>query len=96
MRICLNNLWYEPVKEEAWYYQPTPGVWYQRGDIDNNGSITAADARLVLRFSSQLETPTDIQRLMSDVNGDGQITAADSQLVLQYSSKAITKFPADK
>lgn len=95
MRIVLNNLWYEPVKEEAWYYQPSPGVWYQRGDINNDGTITSADARLVLRFSSQLEELTDLQQLLADVNGDGNVTAADSRLILNYASKLITKFPAD-
>lgn len=66
---------------------------YVMGDVNNDGEITAADSRLVLRFSASLETPTPTQYVLADVNGDASITAADSQAILQYSSNIITQLP---
>ena len=63
------------------------------GDVDYNGSVTAADARLILRYSSRLETYTDEQFVRSDVDGDGVVSASDSQFVLRYSSGLETEFP---
>ncbi len=63
------------------------------GDVDFNGSVTAADARLILRYSSRLETYTDEQFVRSDVDGDGVISSSDSQFVLRYSSNLETEFP---
>lgn len=59
---------------------------YSTGDIDRNGQITAADARLVLRFSAQLDIPTDYQSIVSDIDGNKKITAADARLLLRISA----------
>lgn len=56
------------------------------GDVDGNGKITAADARLVLRFSASLDVPDDSQKKVSDVNSDGKITAADARKVLRIAA----------
>ena len=56
------------------------------GDVNNDGKITAADARLVLRFSAGLQKYTASQRKKADVNGDGRITAADARLVLRIAA----------
>lgn len=61
--------------------------------VDGNGTITAADSRLVLRYSSKTETPTNRQYALADVDGDAQVTAADSRYILRYSSCLITKMP---
>ena len=66
---------------------------YLMGDVTGDGEITAADSRLILRFSSSLETPTTMQYVLSDVDGNATITAADSRAVLQYSSGLIAKLP---
>lgn len=66
---------------------------YLLGDVNEDGSITAADARLVLRYSARTETPTDMQFVLGDVNGDGQITASDARSLLNYASKTIDKLP---
>lgn len=55
------------------------------GDIDNNGQVTAADARLALRASVGLEKLTDVQKKASDADKNGQITAADARLILRAS-----------
>lgn len=66
---------------------------YMLGDVTGDSNVTAADARLVLRFSSKLETPTAMQAALADVNGDAKITAADSRSILSYSAHEIDKLP---
>lgn len=56
------------------------------GDADLNGYITAADARLVLRYSSKLETFNDKQIRLSDANHDGKVTSADARLILRVAA----------
>lgn len=69
---------------------------YCLGDINYDCRVTAADARLVMNYSSMLETDFDrYQLFVADVNGDGAITAADSRLIMNYSAGLITIFPAD-
>ncbi|MCH5197626.1 MAG: dockerin type I repeat-containing protein [Oscillospiraceae bacterium] len=59
---------------------------YIYGDLDVNGKINAADARLALRYAVGLEgEPSNIMRLIGDVNGSGLIDAADARLILRYS-----------
>lgn len=57
-----------------------------RGDINRDGKITAADARLALRISAGLEQATDEQRTAADINEDGKITAADARKILRISA----------
>ncbi len=95
MRISLNNLWFDPGTNTAWYYQPTPGTFYERGNANMDGGVYADDASLVLRASAGLETLSTVQKKLADVDGDGSITAADASLILQYSSHLIQQFPAD-
>lgn len=59
---------------------------YILGDLDLDGTITAADARLALRISSQLETATNLQKVLTDINFDNYITAADARTILQLSA----------
>ncbi len=56
------------------------------GDIaENYGSVTAADARLILRASVGLDTLTEEQKAVADANEDGKITAADAREALRIS-----------
>lgn len=57
------------------------------GDINNDGTITAADARFVLRASAKLETLSEQQNEIADVNNDDKVTAADARLLLRVSAK---------
>ncbi len=59
-------------------------VVYTLGDVNNDGYITAVDARLVLRSVAELVNLNPIQSLAADVNKDGKITAVDARLILQY------------
>lgn len=57
------------------------------GDLDNNGVITAADARIVIRHSAQLDLlPAELE-LMADFNQNGIITSADARLILRKALK---------
>lgn len=62
-----------------------------RGDIDGNGRITAADARIVLRIAAKLDIADDAMRRLADVNGSGGVTSADARLILRVSA-AIDNF----
>ena len=63
------------------------------GDADGDGSISAADARLVLRAAVGLDSP--VNRAIMDVDGDSEITASDARLVLRYSVGLENAFPAE-
>ena len=64
---------------------PTPN--YTPGDVDEDGKITSADARLALRRSVKLETYPEgsAQHLACDVDRDGSVTASDARLILRGS-----------
>ena len=55
------------------------------GDVDGNGKITAADARIALRASVGLENLTADQIKVADVDGKPGIAAADARLILRAS-----------
>lgn len=67
-------------------------VGYLKGDIDNNGSISSADARLALRCAVKLETFNEVQEEAADVDHSGTITSADARLILRYAVKLETSF----
>ncbi len=59
-------------------------VW---GDASLSDEITAADARLILRYSAGLEQDfTDLQKQVSDINRDSKTNAADARIVLRLSA----------
>lgn len=66
---------------------------YVMGDVDNNGKVESADARLALRFSAKLESLTEKQQVLADVDGNGTTNSADARTILRFSSKEISKFP---
>ncbi len=57
------------------------------GDVNSDGRITAADARLVLRYSARLEGDSVDIRRHGDLNNDGKVTAYDARLLLKISAK---------
>lgn len=57
------------------------------GDLDSNGKITAADARLILRISAKLDAPTETARLAGDLDSNGKITAKEARSVLRFSAR---------
>ena len=59
--------------------------YYQKGDIDFDGQVTAADARKALRAAVDLDKLTEAEKLAADMDGDGEITAADNREILRKS-----------
>ena len=57
------------------------------GDVNNDGSVTAGDARIILRCSAQLDTIEDGMISRADVDGNEKITASDARKVLRMSAK---------
>ena len=60
------------------------------GDVDGDGKLTSADARLALRASVGLTDKGDVEKdsagyLACDVDGDGKVTSADARLILRAS-----------
>lgn len=56
-------------------------------DVNNDGKITATDARLALRFSAGLQKYDYSQKTRADINGDGTVTASDARIILRISAK---------
>lgn len=63
------------------------------GDVDGDGKVTAADARLALRASVGSEKLTEQQKAAADVDGDGKVTAADSREILRMATGQTTQTP---
>ncbi len=59
----------------------------QLGDINTDGVITAADARLTLRISSRLEPVCTRAEAFADMTKDEKVTAADARIILRIAAK---------
>lgn len=60
---------------------------FAKGDVDNDGELSASDARTVLRLSVGLEsyTKNSPQYVTADVDRDSEVTASDARTVLRAS-----------
>ena len=82
--VCRNGV--EMIDREAhdarcdWYFRECVS---RPGDIDGDGAIASADARLALRAAVGLDELTRTKRAAADVNGDGEVTAADAREILR-------------
>lgn len=62
---------------------------YMLGDVNLDGKISAADARLALRIAARLDDypeVTDVVFMNADVNGDGKINTADARIILRVAA----------
>lgn len=57
------------------------------GDINNDGAITAADARTILRAAARIDVLDAEQKRLADANGDGHVNASDARTALRMSAK---------
>lgn len=64
-------------------HPPVSGGDITLGDLDEDGNITAADARSALRAAVGLDTLTEMQMIAADVNHDTKITSADARTILR-------------
>lgn len=53
------------------------------GDLDGNGKLTAADARLALRASAKIEKLSEEQFAAADLDGNGKVTSAEARTILR-------------
>lgn len=53
------------------------------GDVNGDGSITAEDAREILRFSVGVDPMTEEMKILADIDGDGTVGAEDARLALR-------------
>lgn len=58
---------------------------YLKGDINEDGKVTAVDARIALRAALKLEQLTDQQIKAADIDKNGKVTAADARLIMRIS-----------
>lgn len=56
------------------------------GDIDSDGKVNAADARLILRASAKIEELTGVYSTAADVNLDGKVNASDARKTLRVAA----------
>lgn len=56
------------------------------GDVNNDGKITAMDARLILRYAARIDTE-ELSLLNADADGNGKINASDARTVLRVAVK---------
>ncbi len=69
---------------------------YAEGDVDNNGTVAAPDALLVLQKAVEIITLDEAQTVAADVDEDGVINALDALYILQYAVKKISSFDGVK
>lgn len=84
---CDNWTWYPRKKSDSKKFYPVKCFTeYTPGDVNQDGKVTAADARLALRYSAKLQMLTNAQMKAADANADGKVTAADARILLRYAA----------
>ena len=59
------------------------GQDYILGDVDLNGKLSAADARLALRYSARIELLDSIQLTVADYDGNDIVNSSDARYILR-------------
>ena len=57
----------------------------EKGDVDNDGSITASDARIALRMAVGLDAVTEELKALADYDENGTVDASDARILLRLS-----------
>lgn len=65
------------------------------GDVNRSGSVTAADAALVLRAAAGKVSLAPDQQRAADVDGNGAVNGTDAGLILRRAVNLIENFPAE-
>ena len=73
---------------------PKPNPSYCLGDVSGDGSVTANDAAMLLRYVAGLVTFSEQQRTAADVTGDQAVTAEDGAAILRYVTGFLAGFAA--
>ena len=64
------------------------------GDVNDDGSVNAVDAALILQLSAGIVSSLD-NEASGDVNDDGSVNAVDASLILQMVAGFITESDLD-
>lgn len=56
------------------------------GDVNSDGNVNAADARLALRAAAKVETLSDEAFYAADVDADSKVTASDARKILRVAA----------
>ncbi len=89
--VRLNNDEYEFARTTEIYKR---GTSFVLGDVDGTETVSASDARLVLRAAVGLDSFTIEQNTAADLDFDGTVSSSDARLVLRY-SVALESFTYD-
>ena len=54
-----------------------------KGDIDGDGQVTTADARLVLRAAASIDVLNNVCSVAANVNEDERVSVADARIILR-------------
>ena len=65
------------------------------GDVNTDGSITSADAYIVLRTALGFETLNEDQWMLADIDCDGNISAADARHIFRTAVKLEEEIPVE-
>jgi len=66
------------------------------GDVDGNGQVEEADARLILDYEAGKQPDTEVVAVVADVSGDGEVNSDDAVLILRYLDGKLQRFPAEE
>jgi hypothetical protein len=61
---------------------PSANTQTIRGDVNHDGSVTMADANMVVNYFLATDKPDGFDTTAADVNEDGDITMADANMVV--------------
>ena len=64
------------------------------GDANRDGLVNSDDSVLILRYTVEIISRSDIDWEACDVNADGNVTANDSSMILRYLVGLLKEFPA--
>ena len=67
---------------------------YLLGDVNGDGKVNSADARMALRAAVKLETLDETKIKAADVDGNGKITSSDARKILRVAVK-LDKFDSE-
>ncbi len=81
-------------KLEQWEQQDPQKILY--GDVNQDESVDAKDALMILKSAVGKITLTEAQRELAELNGDGVINAKDALLVLKKAVGKIETFPVEQ
>lgn len=62
------------------------------GDVNLDGAVDSADARVLLRYDAELEELSEEQLDAADVNKDAAANSSDAGMILQYAAEIIEEF----